>query len=550
MKTPANRPLPPAAMQTFREAMAAHQAGRLDEAERLYRRILKADDKQFPVLMMLGMLSAQRGNLAEAERLLRSALTVNPDNAEAQYNYGNVLLHLGRLDDAFAAFGASLALSPSLREAHLNRGGILMSQKRFLEAVGCFDSAIRIDPQYSEAHCNRGNALVAIRRYAEALASYDTALALNPRNAEFHASRANVLHSLQRREEALGILSTALSLQPRNAGFHYNLANILFDLRRFAEAFESYDRSFNLEPRAEYVEGDRFLAKMMICNWHEIEADTERLAAGVKEGRPVTRPFAFLTAETSQLLQTRCANLFSDREFPSMHEHRTEQKHRHDRIRVAYLSADFRDHPVSHLLVGMFEKHDRARFETMAVAFGSADQTSLRRRLESAFERLIGVDDRSDAEVAGLLRDHEIDIAVDLMGPTKNARPGIFALRPAPVQVMYLGYAGSSGASYVDYILADPIVIPEGEQDLFREKVIYLPETFMGTDDKRPIATVPPSREDEGLPPDGFVFCAFVNSYKISPQAFDVWMDILRQVENSVLWLSNANDTAMENSAA
>jgi predicted O-linked N-acetylglucosamine transferase (SPINDLY family) len=547
MKTPETRPLPPAAMQTFREAMAAHQVGRLDEAERLYRRVLKADGKQFPVLMMLGMLSAQRGNLAEAERLLRSALAINPGNAEAQYNYGNVLLHLGRFDDAFAAFGTALSLNPSLREAHLNRGSILMSQKRFTEAAACFDSAISIDPQYSEAHCNRGNALVAIRRYAEALASYDTALALNPRNAEFHASRANVLHSLQRGEEALGSLSKALSLQPGNAGFHYNLANILFDLRRFAEAFEAYDRSFNLEPRADYVEGDRFFAKMMICSWHEIQADTERLTAGVREGRSVARPFAFLTAETSQALQTRCANLFCDREFPSMSANRAKEKHRHDRIRVAYLSADFRDHPVSHLLAGMFEKHDHARFETMAVAFGAADQTPLRRRLESAFESFIDVDDKTDAEVAEMLRDREIDIAVDLMGPTKNARPGIFALRPAPVQVMYLGYAGSSGAPYVDYILADPIVIPEGEQGLFREKVIYLPETFMGTDDKREIATVTPTRQDEGLPPDGFVFCAFVNSYKISPQAFDVWMEILRQVENSVLWLSNANDTAMEN---
>ena len=527
--------------------MAAHRAGRLDEAERLYLKILSLDANQFPVLFPLGILLAQRGDFPQAEHRLRDALRLNPNDAGAQFNYGNVLLHLERFDEAFAAFEKALALNPFLREAHLNRGGILMSQKRFVEAIACFDSAIRIDPQYAEAHCNRGNALVEIRCYAEALASYDAALVISPRKAEFHASRGNALHRLHRHEEALGSLATALSLQPGNAAFHYNVGNVLFESRRFAEAFEAYDRSFKLEPQAEYVEGDRFFSKMMICNWRAIATDAERLAAGVNEGLPVARPFAFLTAGSSQSLQVRCANLFCDREFPPMHAKETGKKYRHERIRVAYLSADFRDHPVSHLLVGMFENHDRARFETIAVALGEAEQTPLRRRLEGAFERFIDVRDRADAEVADMLRKSEIDIAVDLMGPTENARPGIFARRPAPMQVMYLGYAGSSGAPYIDYVLADRIVIPESEQNLFREKVIYLPETFMGTNDKREIATVTPTRQDEGLPPDGFVFCAFVNSYKISPQAFDVWMEILRQVENSVLWLSNANDTAMEN---
>ena len=539
--------LSPAHMRDFQQAMTAHRAGRLAEAESLYRRMLSAGADQFPVLFMFGLLKAQQGDFPKAERLLSRALDLNPNDAGAQFNYANVLLRLGRLDDAFVSFGRALATNPALREAQLNRGGILMSQRRFEEALSCFDSAIGIDPKYSEAHCNRGNALVELRRYADALASYETALALDPQNAEFHASRANVLHRLHRNEEALDGLSAALALQPRNAGFHYNRANVLSEARRFAEAFAAYDRSFALDPQAEYVEGDRFFAKMMICNWNNIADDAKRLMAGVSEGRPVSRPFAFLSAGSDQALQTRCANLFCDREFPAMHTSWTGLKYQHDRIRVAYLSADFRDHPVSHLLVGMFEKHDRARFETTAVAFGEAVQTPLRQRLESAFERFIDVRDKTDADVAEMLRRDETDIAVDLMGPTENARPGILARRPAPLQIMYLGYAGSSGAPYIDYILADRIVIPECEQKLFREKVIYLPETFMGTDDRRAIAATTPSRADEGLPPDGFVFCAFGNSYKISPQVFDVWMKLLRQTNNSVLWLSNSNDTAMDN---
>jgi predicted O-linked N-acetylglucosamine transferase (SPINDLY family) len=223
------------------------------------------------------------------------------------------------------------------------------------------------------------------------------------------------------------------------------------------------------------------------------------------------------------------------------------QCYRHDRIRIAYLSADFRDHPVSHLLVGMFEHHDRTRFQTTAVSLGDSEPTPMRQRLEKAFDRFIDGRDSSDVSIARMLREYEIDIAIDLMGPTQGARPGIFSYRPAPLQAIFIGYAGSSGASYMDYILADRIVVPESEQHLFREKVVYLPDTFMGTDAKRIIGADTPSRADEGLPESGFVFCSFTNSYKVSPQIFDVWMELLRNIDNSVLWLSNTNNAAKDN---
>ena len=534
-------------MQTFRQAMAAHQAGKFNEAEILYHQVLDVDAKQFPVLFMLGVLYAQRGNFPEAERLLRNALRLNPNDDSAQFNYGNVLLALQRFDDAFSAFGKALALNPMLAEAQLNRGNILLSRKSVEEAIACFDAAIRIEPNYAEAYSNRGHALEEIKRFEEALASCERALALSPQNADFHASRANILHRMKRSNEALSGLSTALSLRPNNAAFHYNCGNILFELKRFAAAFERYDNAFRLDPKLDYVEGERFFAKMMICDWTDFAVENARLVSGVAGGRPVSRPFTFLAAEATQAVQAQCARLFADHEFPAMPALWTGQGYRHDKIRLAYLSADFREHPVSHMLAGMFECHDRARFETLAVSFGASDSTPMRGRLEKAFDRFVDKHDSSDVEIARMLRECEIDIAIDLMGPTQGARPAILAYRPAPIQVMYLGYAGSSGAPYVDYILADRIVVPEAEQSLFREKVIYLPETFMGTDSKRAIAVNTPSRADEGLPESGFVFCAFSNSYKISPQIFDLWMEVLRGLDGSVLWLSSANDGAMGN---
>jgi protein O-GlcNAc transferase len=534
-------------MQTLREAMAAHQSGRFFEAEDLYRRVLEADNRQFPVLVMLGILNAQQRKFQDAERLLRDALSINPADAGVQFNYGNVLLQLQRFDEAFTTFGDALALNPNLAEAHLNRGGILMSEKRFEEAITCFDAAVRANPNYGEAHCNRGNALQELRRFDDALASYGAAIAINPQNAEFHASRANALHRLHRHEEALDSLSSALALQPEKADFHYNRGNLLFAAKRFAEASIAYDDAFCLDPQADYVEGDRFFAKMVTCNWTNFAAENARLVAGVADSRLVSRPFAFLTAESSQALQTRCSNTFADREFPALPPLWTGERYNHDRIRVAYLSADFRNHPVSHMLVGMFECHNRRRFETMAVSFGTNDETPVRRRIESAFDRFFDVRQNGDAEIARLLREEEVDIAVDLMGPTQNARPGILSYRPAPIQMTYLGYAGSSGAPYIDYILADRIVIPEIEQQLFREKVIYLPETFMASDSRRAISTAAPSRADEGLPDTGFVFCAFANSYKTSPFIFDVWMQLLNEVEGSVLWLSSNHLSGQDN---
>jgi protein O-GlcNAc transferase len=534
-------------METLRRAMAAHQAGKLDEAEALYRSLLDADETQYPVLQMLGVLHAQRGNYPEAERRLQAAIALNPEDSGGQFNYGNVLLGLQRLDEAFTVFGRALALDPRLAAAALNRGNILMSRKRFEEAIACFDAAIRINRNYADAHCNRGHALLELKRYGEALASCDAALAINPQNAEYHATRASALHRLKRFDEALGELTVALSLQPGNASFQYNRGNILFELKRFSEAVAAYDDAFRRDPQLDYVEGDRFFAKLMICDWPDHAVENDRLVAGVAAGRAVARPFAFQAVDSPQAMHTRCANLFADHEFPPAPYLSAGQRYRHDRIRVAYLSADFRAHPVSHMLAGMLECHDKSRLETTAVSFTPSDSSAVRQRIEKTFDRFIDVGEKSDSEIAHILRESEIDIAVDLMGPTQGARPAIFACRPAPIQVIYLGYSGSSGAPYIDYVFADRIVVPEAEQNLYREKLVYLPDSFMGPDSKRAISPETPSRADEGLPESGFVFSAFSNSYKISPQVFDVWTGLLRDIDGSVLWLSQHDAKAMDN---
>jgi protein O-GlcNAc transferase len=541
------RPSGPEVKQAIARAMAAHQAGRLDEAEVLYRALLADDKKQVQVLQMLGLLTAQSGRYDESERLLRDALRLKPNEAGWQFNYGNVLVALARFDDAMAAFDKTLALNPRFADAHLNRGGLLLRQKRFADAIACFDAAIAINPAYAAAHSNRGYALEELRRFDDALASHGKAVSLDPRRADLLAARANVLHKLKRFDEALADIAQALVLAPSNAEYLYNRGNILYELKRYDEAFAAYDAAYQRDSSLEFLEGDRLFTKLLICDWTLWEADTAHLAAEIAASRPASRPFSFLPIPASPPLQLACAKVFSQRQCPSLTPLWQGRRYEHDRIRLAYLSADFREHPVAHLLAGVLELHDRARFETVGVSFGADDAGPMRTRIERAFERFLDVRGKSDAEIAQLLHDAEIDIAVDLMGPTQGARPGILSYRPAPIQTIYLGYAGSSGADHIDYVIADKIVIPEDEQRFYSEKIAYLPDTYMATDSRRAIAERTPRRAEQGLPESGFVFCSFNNSYKITPPVFDVWMRLLQEIDGSVLWLSHINDAATAN---
>ncbi len=273
------------------------------------------------------------------------------------------------------------------------------------------------------------------------------------------------------------------------------------------------------------------------CDWTDTAAEADRIVRAVEDGRRAVAPFGFLAISSSPPAQLACARTcIADRHPPSSAPLWQGERYAHERIRVAYLSADLREHPVAYLMAELFERHDRRRFETVAVSFGSAAPSAMRTRLQQAFDRFLDVRAMSDREVAQQLRAMEIDIAVDLMGITAEARTGILALRAAPVQVNYLGFPGSMGADYIDYLIADRYLIPEQQRQHYAEQVVYLPDTFQANDATRPLAAAP-RREALGLPESGFVFCSFNNSYKLTPEMFTLWMRLLQGVAGSVLWL-------------
>jgi predicted O-linked N-acetylglucosamine transferase (SPINDLY family) len=291
----------------------------------------------------------------------------------------------------------------------------------------------------------------------------------------------------------------------------------------------------------------KLFCKMRVCSWHDFDSDLERFERIVESGTGAVAPFVFCVASSSALLQRRNAQL------QTSHRRRRNSplpplpSYEHERIRLGYFSADFHEHATAHLMAGLIESHDRTRFEVVGFSFGDSVRDSMRTRLEGAFDRFIEVDTIPDAAVAALARSLEIDIAVDLKGFTEDARPEIFAMRPAPIIVNYLGYPGTLGADYVDYLIADSVLVPEEDRQHYAEKIAYLPHSYQANDRKRPIAAETPSAADCGLPDRAFVFCCFNASYKITPEVFDVWCLLLNRIAGSVLWLLHDNAAAVKN---
>jgi protein O-GlcNAc transferase len=554
------------------QALACHRMGELAQAEQLYRQVLRLQPGHFDGLHLLGIVHHQRGEYREAVRRIGSALAVNPASAAANNNRGAALKELGRHAEAIESYDRAIALKPDYAEAFNNRGVVLVALKRFAEAMASCDRAAALRPDFPEAFNNLGLALAELGRLAEAVASYDRAIALKPDFAEAHNNRAAALNGLQRFAEARTSCETAIALKPNFAQAFYNRGNALHALKQFAAAVADYDQAIALDPAyaeafyncgtalvelrqfevalanydnaiafkpdLDYLKGDRLHVKMQLCDWTVFDADCADLDAALAKGMSAASPFPLLAIPASAEEQLVCARRFIAARHPAVEPLWRGERYVHERIRVAYVSADFRDHPVSSLAAGLFETHDRSRFEVYGLSLGPDDPGQMRARLNAAFDHFIDVHDRGDLEAATILRELEVDVAVDLMGLTANSRPGIFAARPTPVQVNYLGYAGTTGADYIDYLVADRFIVPPDQHRCFSEKIVYLPDSFQANDATRRISQSTPSRAEAGLPEHGFVFCCFNNAFKITPDLFDVWMRLLTATEGSVLWLS------------
>jgi predicted O-linked N-acetylglucosamine transferase (SPINDLY family) len=531
----------------YKRANVLNGLGRLEAALVDYDRAIALNPSYAHAFCNRGSVLARLGRRDESLASYDRAIALEPGDALALYNRGSVLMEMRRFDEALAIYDNAISLKNDYVEAHINRGNVLEELGRHQEAVRSFDRAIELSSIYAEAFLGRGVSLHMLRRFTDAVANYDKAIELKPLYAGAYLNRGNLMLDEKKLEAAVANYDKVIELDAANAEAHYCLGSSLVGLKQLERAIACFDSAIKLNPDRKYLMGSRLAAKMQACDWRDFESDLQDITEAVKVGKPVCNPLTMVALIDSPELQRAAASIWVGEEHPPDDTlGALTRKPRAEKIRIGYFSADFRNHPVARLTAGLFEAHDRSRFEITAFAFGVRSADSMRARLERAFDRFIDVQDYSDLEVAKLSRQLGIDVAVDLGGHTDQQRTGIFALRAAPLQVSYIGYLGTMAAHYMDYWVADRTMIPSSEIQHYSEKIIYVP-CYQVNDPQRAIADRIFSREELGLPPESFVFSCLNANHKLLPADFAMWMRILRRVPDAVLFLYADNPVAERN---
>ena len=470
-------------------------------------------------------------------------------NAQINYIMGMAIDHLQKSNwgDAERLLKQALKMMPKNTEALRLLGVVYAQRKDSQEALKMFDASIKCDPNNWLSHSNRGNVLKELRQYEFALKSYDRAIALNPNYAEVYNNKGNLLKELNRYDEALNTYDRAIELDPNCAEVHGNVGNTLQNLNQYASALLAYQRGIALGSDKSINLGSLVHCRMRLCDWSGIAEQLNKIEVEDVGHSAKIHPFHLLPFLDNPFLIRKYSQDYVSGEYPVMHDLQPIGLNKSgNKIRLGYFSADFRNHPVSFLVAGMLEAHDKERFEVFGFSTYTGQHDEMTSRLMSACDQFIDVSEKSDKAIAELSRELNIDIAIDLGGITQDARLGIFAYRAAPIQIGYIGYLGTLGVPYMDYIIADDVLIPEEFQGAYSEKIMYLP-SYQANDPKRPISSRVFTREELGLPKQGFIYCCFNNNYKFTPKIFDSWAKILKQVEGSVLLLYAESDAVSSN---
>lgn len=483
-----------------------------------------------------------------AETACRKALELAPESPAAWSNLGRALYGLKRYGATEGACRKVIELEPHSPKAWSNLGAALSGLKRHDAAEAVCRKALELDAGSAEAWRNLGAALCGLKRHDAAEAACRKSIEQAPLAPDAWNNLGAALYGQKRYDAAEAACRKAIELDPGSPTAWSNLGNALYGLKRHGAAAQCYEKSLELDSDAPFILGGMIHCRMRACDWRDLERNLARLTLEIEQKKSVFHPFPVLALAASPAVQRMAAATYAQAQYPPNPVlGAIAKREKRDRIRLGYFSADFRNHVVSYLMAGLFECHDKERFELIGFYFGPDTQDEMHQRVSAAFDRFIDVKHQSDPDVAKLSRELGIDIAIDLNGYTEDGRTGISACRAAPLQVNYLGYPGTMGAEYIDYIIADKTLLPVESQPQYAEKVIYLPDSYLPSDAKMEIADKRFGREAAGLPAEGFVFCCFNNSYKITPATFDSWMRILEQVEGAVLWLFEENPIAAAN---
>ena len=504
----------------FTEAKQLHNSGKIVEAQKLYLELIENNSSDYQLFFLIGTCHLQLKNFEEAIIYLNNSIKINPKFPYSYNSKGIVFSENREFEEAIKNYNEAIFLKPDLFEAHLNKAISLKNIQKYEESFRSFEKCIEIESDNPKIYYNLGNLFSVTSKFKEAKSEFDKAIKFNQNYAEAYEGRADVLQELAKIEQ---------------------------DEYKFTLSISNYEEAYRLNPNLNYVYGKLVHSKMLVNDWSGLDESLLKIKKDIDENKKTIIPFPLLSLIDDPIIHKKNSKLYAykRKSFPSIQRNKIKKKGK--KIKIGYFSANLNAHRVSTLISKMLSIHDKNKFEVYCYAFGFEKKDELHNWIEQKVNVYKDIRELSDIDVAKLVREDGIDVAIDLEGFTSKHRIGIFERRSAPIQINFLGYPGTMGLECYDYIVADKNLIPENSREFYTEKPIYMPNHYQVQNDDTKVAISSPSKKELGLPENKFIFCAINNTYKISPAVFDVWMKILYKVENSVLWLLDNSENSKNN---
>ena len=521
------------------------EIGNSDKAIKSFESALLIDPNYAEANYNLGLTFDELNEINSAINHYEKAILINPQYPDALNNLGNLYKNNNRIELGIKCFKKAIDIEPNFVSAWNNLGNGYKDLNHLEKAVDCYQRGINIDTNIPELHNNLGNALKNLGQFQEALDCYEKAIAIQPENFESFNNIGVVLDKLGLEGRAIEAYENAIRINPDFAEGYFNRGQVLKNLLRFPEALASFELAYILEPDIDFIFGDIFHLKMHLCIWDDFSDDLNELRKKIDGNSKVINPFSMLSLIDNQEAQRKVSETFIKKDFDEDLDTAISIYPKNEKIIIGYFSPDFRDHAVAYLSAALYETHNRGQFEIHAFSYGDDTNDEMNQRIKNGVDQFHNINLMTDLDIINLSRSIRVDIAVDLGGYTQNSRTELFAQRVAPIQVNYLGYTGTSGSSYMDYIIADSTIISDSKE--YSENIVYMPNSYMVNDNLQKNFNNSLTKADVGLPDDKVIFCCFNNHYKILPDVFACWMRILNAVEGSVLWLSDTNNFASDN---
>ena len=567
---------------TFKEAYNFYLKREFQNSEKICLKILKESPKDFEVINLYAVILYQKKNYKESiiffneaikinpnrpdlynnlsialfqEKKFKEAITswfnaikIKPDYAEAFFNIGNVYSLLKDYNNSIKNFEEAIKINKNYKEAYNNLGNVYADIKDYEKALEQFDHAIKINP-IKPIECNNiGNIYFELKNYKKALQNYDNALKIDPNFSLSFYNKAKTYKEINQNDKAIINYEKAISLNKNFSQAYKNLGNVYLDLKILDKSIYYHQQALNIEPNIIFLEGTILQSKCGLCDWENFLESKSSLEKNILLGKKSSNPFSTLLIYDSPDLHQKCSKIFYKSEYnKSDFKEIFNELSSNKKINIGYYSSDFHNHATMYLMANLFELHDKSKFQIYAFSFGKNDNSEIRNRVSNTFDRFLDVRLKTDEQIVEMSRELKIDIAVDLKGFTLDNRFGIFVKRCAPVQISYLGYPGTTESDCIDYLVADKTIIPKNNKKFYSEKIIYMPNTYQVNDSTVKTSEKKFDRKELGLPENGTVFCSFNQSYKILPDMFSIWTKIIKNVDNSVLWLMTDNQITKRN---